>query len=57
MFILIAAGCLLVSVALWRSAFDFTVDAAPVGSMMLAASIVLAATSLFLFGIAVGKIL
>ncbi len=56
MIIVIAAGCLLASAALWKSAFSFTIDAVPVGSMMLAASVFLFATSLFLFGLAVGQI-
>ena len=52
---LIAAACLLCAVALWRVAFSFTIDAAPVGAMMMAASVLMVAISLFLFGIAIGK--
>jgi hypothetical protein len=55
--ILIAAAFLLASVALWKHAFDFKVDASPVGSMMLVASVVIGLTSVFLFGIAAGKFL
>lgn len=52
--ILTAAGCLLASAALWKGAFSFTVDAAPIGSMMMATSVLLFAVSLFLFGVGVG---
>lgn len=56
MIVLIAGICLLLAVALWRSAFDFTVDAAPVGSMMLAASVGFGIASIFLFGFAFGRL-
>lgn len=53
--VVLSALCLIGGVALWRAAFSFTVDAAPVGSMMIVASIVLCATSIFLFGMVVGR--
>ncbi len=55
--ILIAAGCILASAALWKYAFTFTVDAAPVGSMMLVASFVIGLSGVFLFGVVAGKFL
>jgi hypothetical protein len=54
---LCAAGCLLGSAVLFKYAFNFRIDAAPVGSMMIVASIVLAAASLLLFGIKIGTML
>jgi hypothetical protein len=54
--VIAAALCLLASVALWNSADKFRIDAAPVGSMMLAASVVLFGASLFMFGLAVGRL-
>lgn len=57
MIVFIAAGCcLLISVALWKSSFKFTVDAAPIGSLMLVASILCLVASLFLFGVAMGRL-
>lgn len=51
-----AALCFIASVALWNGADKFRVDAAPVGSMMLAASVVLFGASLFMFGVVVGQL-
>lgn len=56
MIVLIAAACFISSAVLWNFAFNFTVDAAPVGSMMIAASVLLFGISLFLFGVAAGQI-
>lgn len=54
--VIVAALCLMASVWLWNSAGNYRVDAAPVGSMMLAASVVLFGASLFMFGVVVGQL-
>ncbi len=42
---------------LFKGAFYFTIDASPVGSMMLLASAVSGLASVFLFGVATGAML
>lgn len=54
--VIVAALCLIASVALWNGASKFTIDASPVGSMMLAASVLLFGASLFMFGVVVGQL-
>lgn len=53
--LIVAALCLIASMALWNGASKFTIDASPAGSMMIAASIILFGTSLFMFGVVVGQ--
>lgn len=50
MIAIFAVLCILGAAWLWQSAFQFTIDAAPVGSMMLAASVAMAVSGVFLFG-------
>lgn len=52
-----AALCILVAVWLWKSSSNFTVDAAPIGSMMMVGSLLLCVVSVFLFGIQIGKVI
>lgn len=45
------------SILLWKGAYSFTIDAAPVGSMMIAASVLCMAGALFHLGIQGGLLL
>jgi hypothetical protein len=52
---LIAAGCVLLGVWLLKVSTDFRIDAAPVGSVMIATAVVLWIAGIFIFGIEVGR--
>jgi hypothetical protein len=55
--ILVAAGCIFASAALWQHAFTYKNDASPMGSVILVASVVIGLTGVFLFGVVAGKFL
>lgn len=52
-----AALCIIVAVALWKASFQFTIDAAPVGGMMMIASVILGEVGVFLFALQIGMMI
>lgn len=50
-----AIACMVVSGVLFRWALSFKIDAAPVGSMIVLASVVIGIASVFLFGVSLGQ--
>lgn len=55
--VLVSCGCLFLGVWLWIKSVEFTVDAAPIGGMMVATAIGLWIASIFIFGVQVGTMI
>lgn len=55
--ILIASMCIIASVALWKYALNFQVDASPVGSMMIVVSIAMMIIGIFICGMILDRLI